>query len=385
MVSMEAKNRTTPALCKTRMCKFFGQGTCSKGDKCSFAHGVSDLHNRPNLHKTQLCMAFERNGTCRDGPACKYAHGESELQSNSKRPSVAGYTNNAKLVSVPVAVQVVVLNNAAFGSVSVAGAAPMLLKPVQAFGVLTQCSSLSTSSFSRDESMAKHRKDDDICSVLTSAEDLDFELESLGSTSRQTSDWSSISEEDSNERIVAEFDSSSQCQFTSDASSEASENTTMRSIKQENTDLELEVLESRLHRTKMCKFFVRGDCAKGSMCKFAHGTNTLQSRPNLFRTSLCMAFERFGSCKMGDDCKYAHGTNQLKKLSLHDDIEKGTGERQKFPSSVAAKVDNMLKQVQLRSKFSTHEASGIVVSAKKTFLHLRSPELERSRRRSSSC
>jgi hypothetical protein len=163
----------------------------------------------------------------------------------------------------------------------------------------------------------------------------------------------------------------------------------MLSIKQENTDVVLEVprvLESRLHRTKMCKFFVRGDCAKGSMCKFAHEMNTLQIRPNLFRTSLCMAFERNGSCKMGDDCKYAHGTHQLKKMSLHDDhIDKGTHERQRFPSSVAAKVDKMLKQAQLRSKLSTHEASGIVVSAKNTFLHLRSPALETSRRRSSSC
>jgi len=69
------------ALRKTKMCKFFAAGTCAKGEACGFAHGYTDLQNRPDLWKTQLCMAFERNGRCFDSANCKYAHGLEELRS----------------------------------------------------------------------------------------------------------------------------------------------------------------------------------------------------------------------------------------------------------------------------------------------------------------
>jgi hypothetical protein len=69
------------ALRKTKMCQFFVVGTCAKGEACGFAHGYADLQNRPDLWKTQLCMAFQRNGRCFDSANCKYAHGLEELQS----------------------------------------------------------------------------------------------------------------------------------------------------------------------------------------------------------------------------------------------------------------------------------------------------------------
>lgn len=58
-------------------------GACTKGESCSFAHTRSDLRFQPNLQKTHLCLAFQRNGTCRDGSACKYAHGVEDLMASA--------------------------------------------------------------------------------------------------------------------------------------------------------------------------------------------------------------------------------------------------------------------------------------------------------------
>jgi hypothetical protein len=62
------------------MCRFFEQGFCNKGYNCSFAHDASELQQRPNFYKTQLCSTFQRNGKCRDGVNCNYAHGRNELR-----------------------------------------------------------------------------------------------------------------------------------------------------------------------------------------------------------------------------------------------------------------------------------------------------------------
>lgn len=70
---------------KTKLCKFHVRGACSKGAACPYAHDSSDLKTIPDLHKTQLCMAFERSGSCRDGVECKYAHGAEELRDGNTR------------------------------------------------------------------------------------------------------------------------------------------------------------------------------------------------------------------------------------------------------------------------------------------------------------
>lgn len=73
--------------------------------------------------------------------------------------------------------------------------------------------------------------------------------------------------------------------------------------------------EQMLRKTKLCRFFEQGACARGRDCNFAHGHEELQAQPNFYRTSLCKSFMRKGWCKKGDACKHAHGQEQLVDLS----------------------------------------------------------------------
>ncbi|CAE8588890.1 unnamed protein product [Polarella glacialis] len=71
---------------RTRFCKFFSQGKCSRGEGCSFAHYTEQLRQRPDVLKTSLCHAYTEFGICAAGSACKFAHGVGEL----RRPVLGG-------------------------------------------------------------------------------------------------------------------------------------------------------------------------------------------------------------------------------------------------------------------------------------------------------
>lgn len=74
---------------KTKLCKFFVLGKCTKGGKCNFAH-ENDLKPQPNLFRTRPCLALLRMGKCRDGDACKYAHTKYDIRSGSATPYTSG-------------------------------------------------------------------------------------------------------------------------------------------------------------------------------------------------------------------------------------------------------------------------------------------------------
>mmetsp|Transcript_33211 Transcript_33211/g.71204 ORF Transcript_33211/g.71204 Transcript_33211/m.71204 type:complete len:293 (+) Transcript_33211:227-1105(+) len=67
-------------LSKTKLCKFFTRGFCSRGRTCTFAHGRKELRAQPNLFRTELCFEFMSTGSCHHGQSCKYAHSEEELR-----------------------------------------------------------------------------------------------------------------------------------------------------------------------------------------------------------------------------------------------------------------------------------------------------------------
>eukprot|EP00922_Rhytidocystis_sp_ex-Travisia-forbesii_P015842 GHVS01023609.1.p1 GENE.GHVS01023609.1~~GHVS01023609.1.p1 ORF type:complete len:266 (+),score=51.96 GHVS01023609.1:243-1040(+) len=62
---------------KTQLCIFHSRGECNRGDRCSFAHCLRELRERPNFKKSKLCYAY-RADNCYN-PHCNFAHGEQEL------------------------------------------------------------------------------------------------------------------------------------------------------------------------------------------------------------------------------------------------------------------------------------------------------------------
>mmetsp|Transcript_38500 Transcript_38500/g.81666 ORF Transcript_38500/g.81666 Transcript_38500/m.81666 type:complete len:257 (+) Transcript_38500:203-973(+) len=89
---------------KTKLCKFFTRGFCSKGRQCTFAHGRKELKPVPNLYKTEMCFEFASRGRCMRGNACKYAHLEEELrapivQAPAARSAKARRGSNEKVLS----------------------------------------------------------------------------------------------------------------------------------------------------------------------------------------------------------------------------------------------------------------------------------------------
>mmetsp|Transcript_54692 Transcript_54692/g.158870 ORF Transcript_54692/g.158870 Transcript_54692/m.158870 type:complete len:326 (-) Transcript_54692:168-1145(-) len=80
----EARGTTAPTdtsrLQKTKMCKFFAAGQCTRGEACSFAHSKKQLRPQPNLFRTRVCLDFASGGGCAFGDKCKYAHSEQEVR-----------------------------------------------------------------------------------------------------------------------------------------------------------------------------------------------------------------------------------------------------------------------------------------------------------------
>lgn len=63
---------------KTRLCKFWKAGQCTRQD-CGFAHTKTELRKSPNFAMTAICPTLLTNDTCKD-PNCRYAHDIQELR-----------------------------------------------------------------------------------------------------------------------------------------------------------------------------------------------------------------------------------------------------------------------------------------------------------------
>ena len=68
---------------KTALCKYFLKGVCRNGGECSYAHGIDDLKEKPNLHKTSWCTEYLRTGRCPAldrGVECNFCHEQAEFR-----------------------------------------------------------------------------------------------------------------------------------------------------------------------------------------------------------------------------------------------------------------------------------------------------------------
>eukprot|EP00438_Fugacium_kawagutii_P036013 Skav228979 [mRNA] locus=scaffold671:270189:271922:- [translate_table: standard] len=67
----------------------------------------------------------------------------------------------------------------------------------------------------------------------------------------------------------------------------------------------------RFYKTRQCAFYAKGKCTRGEQCKYAHGQNELQERPDLTFTSLCREYATTGTCT-NPECSFAHNPEQLR-------------------------------------------------------------------------
>lgn len=91
---------------KTELCRTYEEnGCCRYGDKCQFAHGVSELRTvvRHPKYKTDLCRTFHTTGFCPYGARCHFIHGEHEKQhkpTTSSSPSSSSSSSVQRKTSV---------------------------------------------------------------------------------------------------------------------------------------------------------------------------------------------------------------------------------------------------------------------------------------------
>lgn len=70
-------------------------------------------------------------------------------------------------------------------------------------------------------------------------------------------------------------------------------------------------------KTKMCSFYLRGTCARGESCAFAHDEKDLQPKPDLSCTKPCPDLLSVGHCsRLG--CKYAHDGWEMRQLAIEE-------------------------------------------------------------------
>ncbi|KAH7277858.1 hypothetical protein KP509_38G012000 [Ceratopteris richardii] len=107
-------------------CRFYTEGNCPYGDRCTFSHGADDVHRdtvssmdpssagnasgRSN-YKTRLCSRWENGEMCIYGDKCHFAHGQAELRTFSGGPAYSNmgptgpnmYTDGTMMNQPPLA------------------------------------------------------------------------------------------------------------------------------------------------------------------------------------------------------------------------------------------------------------------------------------------
>eukprot|EP00931_Biecheleriopsis_adriatica_P016393 TRINITY_DN12092_c0_g1_i1.p1 TRINITY_DN12092_c0_g1~~TRINITY_DN12092_c0_g1_i1.p1 ORF type:complete len:256 (+),score=34.20 TRINITY_DN12092_c0_g1_i1:45-812(+) len=67
--------------------------------------------------------------------------------------------------------------------------------------------------------------------------------------------------------------------------------------------------------TQLCKFHQLGKCTRGSQCNFAHGFETLKSKPNFAKTRLCPQVRAGKWCAYAGTCTFAHSKEEMRETA----------------------------------------------------------------------
>jgi hypothetical protein len=105
-VSLSSKKQTQqdlirPKLRKTKLCSFFQEGRCRRGDACGFAHSMDELEVTPNLTKTSICLAWKEGVCPNSSTTCRFAHGKHDLRMLPPSKSDEGKDETASLLAKP--------------------------------------------------------------------------------------------------------------------------------------------------------------------------------------------------------------------------------------------------------------------------------------------
>eukprot|EP00927_Polykrikos_kofoidii_P053728 TRINITY_DN4828_c0_g3_i1.p1 TRINITY_DN4828_c0_g3~~TRINITY_DN4828_c0_g3_i1.p1 ORF type:complete len:1132 (-),score=141.05 TRINITY_DN4828_c0_g3_i1:52-3366(-) len=339
---------------KTRMCSYYAQGDCKKGSDCDFAHrpeeldqivghgyaeklryqeGEADRASQADTakRKTKLCRHFKR-GYCRDGEDCGFAHGPADLE---KAHSLSDGVEHVRHPSHTSGLSALPADSGVQRIPKMCG---FFAKGECKKG--RECDFLHPTNDDWTPADGKHEHDQAwlgrsrpkthrLCVFFENGsckkgDDCEF---SHGSKDMEQPPLERPPLErplPRSKRVCTYFmrgecSKGRHCEFVHDGENEDEDG--RADIPRSRNDASAG--NARKHKTKICSFFVTGDCKKGSDCDFSHGDYEMdgQVKPNARsfdcvdtdetreplkrRRKMCIFFES-GKCKRGDACPFSH-------------------------------------------------------------------------------
>ncbi|KAI3390074.1 hypothetical protein SNEBB_008920 [Seison nebaliae] len=91
-------------LYKTELCRSFEEtGLCKYGNRCKFAHGMSELRQVADRHakyKTVPCTTFHQSGYCPYGKRCHFVHSLTELRRSSIQRKIVNKSQMSSMTQI---------------------------------------------------------------------------------------------------------------------------------------------------------------------------------------------------------------------------------------------------------------------------------------------
>ncbi|EZG86314.1 zinc finger protein [Gregarina niphandrodes] len=105
---------------KTKQCKFWLEGRCTRGESCTYAHTDQELRPAPNLKKTKMCARWRQGQCALRADECSYAHGVEDLRAQSGRKSSCA-TESTDLMVSDVMMSDVIMSDVMMSDVMLSG------------------------------------------------------------------------------------------------------------------------------------------------------------------------------------------------------------------------------------------------------------------------